>query len=347
MRRAGLPSAKASLDTSRKNDQSRLRTEYQSRINRVFDYVEANLGSELALSTLSDVAAFSPYHFHRVFRAMVGETLNQFIVRVRLEKAAARLLTNTATPVTEIALECGFSSPATFARAFRDRFGVSASGWRECGGVTKSKNRKAESNLEQTLRNCRKECVVVPRYSTNNSIHLLWEVAMKNENGEKLEFNTEVVAVPDMTVAYLRHVGPFQSEPEVFGRLLGQLCKWAGPRGLLGKPDSKLLSVYHDSPEITDESQLRTSICVTVPEDTAVDGEIGKMVIKGGTYAVGHFEIDPARYTEAWDALLGGWLPESGYQPADGVCFEDYRNDPCTHPEGKHIVDIHVPVKPL
>ena len=170
---------------------------------------------------------------------------------------------------------------------------------------------------------------------------------MSKEGKAALDFTVEVKEVPDMTVAYVRHVGPYQGDGELFGRLIGQICTWAGPRGLLGKPDGKLLSVYHDSPEVTDESQLRVSVCITVPEDTQVDGEIGKMVIKGGSYAIGHFEIDQGRYGEAWDALMGGWLPESGYQPADGVCYEDYRNDPKEHPEGKCVVDICVPVRPL
>ncbi len=318
-----------------------LRGEYQSRINRVIDYIEANLGGDLSLTTLADEAAFSRYHFHRIFHAMVGETLNQFIGRIRLEKAAAYLLNNERTPVTEIALDCGFSGSATFARAFRERFGMSASDWRE------RKIRNTDSKERQSDGNGRKAYRVVPTYRINESNSMTWEVAMTGRMKSDLGFTVEVRDVPDMTVAYVRHVGPYQGDSELFGRLIGTICTWAGPRGLLGKPDGKLLSVYHDSPELTDESQLRISVCITVPEDTVVTGEIGKMVIKGGAYAIGHFEIDQSQYGAAWDALMGGWLPESGYQPADGVCYEDYRNDPKDHPAGKHIVDICVPVKPL
>ena len=170
---------------------------------------------------------------------------------------------------------------------------------------------------------------------------------MKSGYQGDLKFDVEVKELSDMTVAYVRHVGPYKGDSELFGRLFGQLYTWAGPRGLMGRPGSKLMSVYHDSPEITDESKLRLSICMTVPEDTPVDGEIGKMIINSGTYAVGHFTINVDQYEDAWNALMGAWLPESGYQPADGLCFEDYLNDPKTHPEGKHIVDIHIPIKPL
>ncbi|ESA33620.1 family transcriptional regulator [Leptolyngbya sp. Heron Island J] len=327
--------------------QTQLRAEYQFRINRVFDYIEVNLERNLTLSELAEVAMFSPYHFHRLFRAMVGETPNQFVQRVRLEKAAALLLNNLARSVTEVALDCGFSSSATFARAFRDQFGLSASEWRAGKGQIKRKNCKVDSKQGQMLRNWRKEYDIVALYSRDTFNHLLWRLTMKSGYQGDLKFDVEVKELSDMTVAYVRHVGPYKGDSELFGRLFGQLYTWAGPRGLMGRPGSKLMSVYHDSPEITDDSKLRLSICMTVPEDTPVDGEIGKMIINSGTYAVGHFTINVDQYEDAWNALMGAWLPESGYQPADGLCFEDYLNDPKTHPEGKHIVDIHIPVKPL
>lgn len=59
------------------------------------------------------------------------------------------------------------------------------------------------------------------------------------------------------------------------------------------------------------------------------------------------FEIDADGYETAWNAIYGGWLPESGYQPADGPCFEMCLNNPKEHPQHKHIVDICIPVKPL
>ena len=123
--------------------------------------------------------------------------------------------------------------------------------------------------------------------------------------------------------------------------------KWAGPRGFMEQPEMKCLCVYHDSPEITDEEKLRTSVCITVPEGTEVNGEIGSMKIEGGKYAIGHFEIDVDQYQEAWNFMFGNWMPESGYQPDDLPAFEMYLNDPKKHPENKHIINICVPVKPL
>jgi len=110
-----------------------MRAEYVARINRVIDHIEANLAGDLPLESLAAVAAFSPYHFHRVFKAMVGENLSTFIRRRRIEKAASLLLSNPARPITQVALECGFSSPAAFSRVFREAFGMSATDWIHSG----------------------------------------------------------------------------------------------------------------------------------------------------------------------------------------------------------------------
>ena len=150
-----------------------------------------------------------------------------------------------------------------------------------------------------------------------------------------------------MQVAYLRHIGPYAGNEQLFGDLFNRLCAWAGPRGLLRFPETKMITIYHDNPDITDETRLRTDVCITVPPETQVDGEIGKADIPAGKYAVAHFEILPDQYGDAWNAVYGGWFPESGYKPDDRPCFELYLNDPKQHPEGKHVVDIYAPVKPL
>jgi AraC family transcriptional regulator len=72
----------------------RWREEYVARINRVIDYIESHLDERLSLERLAKVANFSPFHFHRIFGAMVGQTLNQFIARLRAEKAAMQLVSN-------------------------------------------------------------------------------------------------------------------------------------------------------------------------------------------------------------------------------------------------------------
>ena len=326
------------------NRRNFLREEYTARINRVIDYIEANIGKELSLAELAGVAHFSPFHFHRIFSAMVGETLNGFIWRIRVEKAADRLINNPRKSITEIALECGFSGSSTFARAFREAFHMSARQWRSGGYLQASKAGKTDSKESQVVSNRRQDFDVYPYYTENMSKQL-WRVEMKPN--KELIASVEVKDIADIHVAYIRHIGPYAGDQQLFGNLFNRLCTWAGPRDLLRFPETKFVTIYYDNPEITDESKLRTDVCITVPADTQVDGEVGKATIPAGKYAIAHFEINPEQYGDAWNAVYGGWLPESGYQPDDRPCFELYLNDPETHPEGKHIVDIYAPVKPL
>ena len=326
------------LDAARRRT---LRAEYVGRINRVIDHIQADLAGDLSLETLADVAAFSPFYFHRIFRSMVGETLGSFIRRVRIEKAAALLLSNPSRPITQVAMECGFSSPAAFSRVFRESFGMSATDWLRTGGPLKSKDREVESNLDEAAGKFRVAARPASRILDPVSGNWSWRLDM-----DAGEAKIEVREVPEMNVAYLRHIGPYAGDTALFGRLFERLFSWAGPRGLVGQ-GTKVLTIYEDDPKITDEANLRMDVAITVPAGTVADGEIGTRTIPGGRYAIGHFEILPHEYGEAWDAVCGDWFCESGYQAGNGPCLEVYLNDPGRQPGAKHIVELYVPVRPL
>ena len=103
------------------------------RLEGVIDFVDAHLDDELSLERMATVAAISPFHFHRLFHQWSGETLNEFVRRRRLDVAAGRLRHCPDEKITAISLNCGFASPEGFARAFRERFGMTPSCWRSGG----------------------------------------------------------------------------------------------------------------------------------------------------------------------------------------------------------------------
>ncbi len=320
-----------------------LRQQYTQRINRVIDHIEANIDRDLSLASLADIASFSRFHFHRIFHAMTGETVNQFMQRVRVEKAATQLVNNPKKSITEIAHGCGFSSSATFARAFRDTFRMSASEWR-AGGYERHRNtRKTASKEDQDQGNIKKDPASFSFYIDSATHNPIWRLEVMDRTATQIE----VKDMPELHVVYVRHTGPYQGDPEVFGQLFQKLMTWAGPRGLLRFPETQVLSVYHDDPDVTEQDKLRVSACITVPEGTPVDGEVGEMTIPGGKFAVATFELSADEYGEAWDTVYGKWMPESGYQPDDRLCYELYHYDPENQESQTHIVDICVPVKPL
>jgi AraC family transcriptional regulator len=148
----------------------------------------------------------------------------------------------------------------------------------------------------------RKEWEISTSYFGSTIHNKIWSVKMK----KGLKANVEVKELPEMNVAYVRHIGPYKGNPELFEKLFTKLMTWAGPRGLINFPESKVLAVYHDDPSVTDESKLRLSACLSVPKDTEVNGEIGKMTIIGGKYAVAKFELANDEYPEAWSWFTAG-----------------------------------------
>ena len=330
--------------------------EYIARINRAMDFIQNNLDRPLQLKEVAEAAHFSPFHFHRVFRGAVGETVGGYIQRLRVEKAASLLITSPKISITAVALDCGFSTSASFARVFRSHYGMSAGQWRSGGCRDYHAEKFGNSKIGQANRKNRIETDLDNGYFDTVQFEFGAESSDDQSNPDSQRrplmatpIQTDVVVrnQPEMTVAYVRHIGPYKGDEKLFEGLYSKLMTWAGARGLLAQPDLKCLQIYHDNPEITDESNLRLDVCISVPEDTTVEGEIGKMTVPGGKFAAARFEITPDQYQQAWDYVFATWLPDSGYQPDDRPPYELCLNDPREHPEHKHIVEICIPVRPL
>lgn len=317
-------------------DTSRSRKEYMVRVNRVIDAIEANLDSPPNAAQLARLAGFSRFHFHRIFSACMGETLGRFVQRLRLERAAAQLLHRPDLSITEIALDAGFSSSSTFARSFRDNFGMTASSWRD-GKCT-------DRNLGMSNRNPREAVHISSGHFDPATHQWTWRISMT----DKKRIQTTITVQPQepLEIAYVRHVGPYANRADVFRGLWGQILGWAGPRGLFHPPVTQMLCVYHDNPDVTDEERLRISLGITVPPETGADQTIGRMTLEGGPVARARFTIAADEYADAWQVVYN-WLVESGYKPDDRLPYEIYRNNPEQHPENLHEIEICVPVQPL
>jgi AraC family transcriptional regulator len=286
--------------------------EYHARLNRALDFICENIDQELSLQTIAKIAGFSPFHFHRIFTAMVDETINAYVRRIRLEKAAMMLVHNPFRSITEIALNCGFSSSSNFARSFKERFGVSASRWREGAHLGFRKIRQLIGKNGQA----------------------------ESKTGEDLALDVSYNSSVDHRVSAQGYWDPGMSQ------VWGKICKWAGARNLLG-PQSKFIGISHDDPDVTPTDKCRYDACVTVPEGTKPEGEVSVTELSTGNYAVLRFEGKAEEIKSAYDFLYGKWMPKSSYQPADSPCYEVYLNDPDKDPEHKFIFDLCVPVKPL
>ena len=310
------------------------RREYNARIHRAQDYIEKHLEQPLVLEDVARAAHFSPFHFHRIYRAMTGETVYQFILRIRLERAASNLCQRPMEPVTNIALDLGFGSPATFARAFKACFGLSASEYRR---QYLRKNRKAQGKDSKERPG---DFPYSPIVDSDNNLRRM------NMNTVKPR-SIEVKELAAKQLAYVRHVGPYAGDEALFCRLFDTVSNWAGARSLLNRPETEYVAIYHDDPEVTAPENLRISVGITVPAGTAASGEVSLLEIPAGRYVCAVFEIDASEFGPAWQYVCGEYLPQSGWQPGDGPCYEISLNNCNDHPQHKHIVEIRMSVKPL
>ena len=131
--------------TGRGNVMRHTAMEYRKRVCQAMNFISRNLDRDLSLEEIAGAASFSMFHFHRIFKAVVGETVAGFTRRLRLEFAANRLLSNQHDDITTIAMDCGFSSSQNFAKAFRQHFGTTPSEYRK--SKIRNKNSKNENAL--------------------------------------------------------------------------------------------------------------------------------------------------------------------------------------------------------
>lgn len=313
-----------------------IKSEYIQRVNRVLDHLDAYYFEELNLEKIAEIAHFSPYHFHRVFKGVVGEPLNQYIQRVRVEKAAGFLAFQPNRSIVDIALSCGFSSQATFARVFKRHFDINATQWRKGQHTRFSKNCKTD-------RNDSKAEFKPEEYSEFSNQKQTWKIPMIATKLATVEIKT----LPETPIAYIRHIGHFKEQTTTWRTLFHKLTRWAAARDLLHCPSTQFFTVFRDDLNITDFSKFKADVCISLKKPISPEGEVGISSISSGKYAVANFELDSHEFEAAWEWMFSEWLPKSGFQPDSRCCFERYLNDASTHPSNKHLIEICIPVIPL
>jgi AraC family transcriptional regulator len=292
--------------------------DYRQRICWAMNFISENLDREPSLSEIAQAANFSPFHFHRIFKAATGETVFGFLRRLRLEWAANRLLSDPREDVTTVALEGGFSSSQNFAKAFRARYGASPSEFRRSKGGNKTSKGGDACSL----------------HAGDDASKVKW---ISPQPERKWMMKADVKEMPAWHVAYVRKMGPYgQATAEA---AFGELMRWAGPRRLIGQ--GPMMGMYWDNPEVTAPDQCRTDACIVVPAGTKPDAPLALQDIAGGPHAVCEFKVAMTEFGAAWEEAFR-WVMQNGLECADQPCYEIYHDD-C---KGKTCrFDICIPLK--
>ncbi len=293
--------------------------DYVERINRAIDHIVRNLAQPLRLEDVAMAARFSPFHFHRVFKALLGETLNQFVKRQRLERALYLMSHAPKRSLTEVALGCGFSSSSDFSRSFKHRYGSPPSVF----------------DLN-TFRNSRREEFERALSSQSGSPRLTTLPTGQNPDG----FQVKLRNLPARTVAYIRVLDPYREG--VAQAACERLLAWAIERKLA---NGQWLGYMWEEPEIVALADCRYDVALVV-DDVEPAGEIGRFEFPPMRVAELVLSGDIALEARAFDWLYRAWLPRSGYVPDDQPAFEAWIGRPFAHGNEHFEIACQLPVKP-
>lgn len=289
------------------NVKSNTRNFYLERINVVVDYIKNNLSENMDIAHLAELGNYSPFHFHRIMRAYLGESLGAYIVRQRLETAVS-LLRLTDESISDVAYKVGYDTPSSFNKAFKKRYSISPAEFR--------KNNKMVLKMNQV------------KFQNN---------AMKNLKS----LEPKIKSVKPKKVIYARTMGSYNESAK---RAWDAVCEFAKKKKLFGFK-TEFIGISHDDPKVTDPDKLRYDACIVVSKEIKAEGEIGIQDITGGKYAVfvhkGSYELLKFSY----DYIFGSWLMESGNKLRNVESFEKYLNAPENTTPEKLKTEIYIPIQ--
>ncbi len=287
---------------------------YQERINQAVDYISAHLSDEISLEKLASAACFSPFHFHRIFSAIMGETPRDYIERLRMEHAANEISVKRNANLFEIAYSCGFKTISSFSRTFKKFHGVAPSLFME----------KHEAD-----------------YHSRNIM------GSKKPSQDKPHYfdAIELLKLPAFHVAYAQTLEGYETG---IAKAWNMLFQNQSIQGVL-QPDIILIGIPYDNPGITPHQKCRYRACVKVPRHfTLSRGTVKTADLDEALYAVYHFRGTREDVADAYAFLFGTWLVQSGYVPDEKPLIEVYPPSlmaDCS--QNKLSYDIALPVVPM
>lgn len=294
---------------------------YLQRINLVIDHISTHLSENLSLEALAELAGFSPFHFHRIFKAITDEPLNQFVNRVRVEQAAKLLRANPSLNILDAAVMCGYDSASGFSRAFKRQFGFSPRRWNRVEALQDSKISK------------------VLEAPSTYTVYKLREIDMIHSPEVKIH------TLPKQRLAYVRVNNSYASYQRII-EAHDTLIEWYQNKGGQ-RYGMKLYGMSEDDPDITPPEKCRFDWCVAIPNDWQVRGGFSERIFPETQVASIHVVGDLGALARVWQYLWRCWLPTSRYQPANLPALEIYVRSPGEIGWDTYDMLCAIPIEPL
>lgn len=287
--------------------------EYIRRINKALQFIAKNIHKKVSLEDVAKASHFSSYHFHRIFHGMVGETVNDYVIRKKMEKSAGTLLCKPQLSITEIAAMGGFSSNANFSKSFKLYFGLSPSQLRNSKYNNNSKIGKIYSKYGKAF------------HSKDLYSQLITESRVFDPKKlEEMLMNVKIEEFEEKTIAYL--TAPNGYELSSIFATWDKIIEWAKSK-LIDNHEHKRFAICHDNPMLTPTDKCRYDAAIIIEDGIDVVAPYTKSVIPSGKYAVAYYKGESKKVSQFYMELYSAWLPHSGYEPDHLPPIAYYLND--------------------
>ncbi len=291
---------------------------WRARMQRVTDWLVNHLDQPFDLDRLAELAHFSPYHFHRVYTAVMGEPIAETVRRMRLHRAAVMLNTSEQS-VAAIAKKAGYGSVQAFGRSFKEHYGAAPAQYRQ----------HAKTSL----------ALVMAGIKQGDKMQTHFPSGL----GASPEQAVEIVEFARLRVAAWPHRGSYNAIGDSFQKLTA----WAVGRHLM-ESQTRMFGLYYDDPDSKPLADLCSEACIQVPENftlQAGDAPVHLTHTSAGRCARMVFTGPYAELNTAYRWLYQVWLPASGHEPSDQPPMEEYLNDPRVCPPAQWQTAICIPLQ--
>lgn len=286
---------------------------YRVRFQKVLEYIDTHLSEDLHVARLSDVAAFSKYHFVRQFSELFGMGVYKYVQLSRLKRASHRLVFREDQSVTDIALDSGYENAESFSRAFK-------------------------KNSGQTPTEFRKQPQWTPWHETYQPLS---DLRIQHMHKPIQGHHVQQVDVEETKIAVLEHRG----DPNHLGDSIRALIAWR-KQNHLHPSRYATFNILYDDPEEVAPEQYRFDLCVAIDRDIEPNefGIVSKIIPAGRCAVLQHIGSDDT-LGQSISYLYGEWLPQSDEEPRDFPLYlQRIRFFPDVA-EHEAVTDIFLPLK--
>jgi len=310
-----------------------IQNNYLSRVNSAQIFINRNLGRDITLKDIANSSFFSEYHFHRIFHSILGETVNSYVSRKRLERAANLLAYSPHCNFVDISSQCGFSSQSNFSKAIKEYFGYTPTQFRN---PTNEKNRKI-GKITSKYGKIFSPKDMYPEINLNS-------VIMDLKKYERFIDKVKIHEIKkDISLIFI--TSSSGRENYSVYKAWEKLQAWSRVNKRCSSQSINSYGICHDNPLVTPIEKCRYDTSIEIEQDVNVKSPFFKTTIPSGKYAVVHYKGSLGNDIGIYRDLYSVLLMNSGYVADDYPVVERYFSHPT---EDKYIeLDICIKIKPI